>query len=82
MLQVSDHPSRRPVTSHGRTGDGRAFRTLNILDEFSWNCLAIRVKRKLNPTDVINALTDLFILRGPPAFVRSDNILCQELLAT
>ena len=34
---------------------------------------AIRVKRKLNSTDVIDALTDLFILRGPPAFVRSDN---------
>ncbi len=58
---------------HCRTDDGRAFRTLNILDEFSRECLAIRVKRKLNSTDVIDALTDLFILRGPPAFVRSDN---------
>jgi transposase InsO family protein len=33
----------------------------------------IKVKRKLNSTDVIDALTDLFILRGPPAFIRSDN---------
>ena len=33
----------------------------------------IRVRRKLNSVDVVNALTDLFILRGPPAFVRSDN---------
>ena len=49
------------------------FRTLNILDEFSRECLAIRVKQKLNSTDVIDALTDLFILRGTPAFVRSDN---------
>ena len=49
------------------------FRTLNILDEFSHECLAIRVKRKLNSTDVIDALTDLFILRGSPAYVRSDN---------
>jgi hypothetical protein len=39
------------------------------------------VKRKLNSTDVIDALTDLFILRGPPAFVRSDNVLCRENLA-
>jgi len=46
---------------------------LNILDESSRECLAIRVKRKLNSTDVIDALTDLIILRGPPAFVRSDN---------
>ncbi|MES0865030.1 IS3 family transposase, partial [Ruegeria sp. SCPT10] len=58
---------------HCRTDDGKAFRTLNILDEFSRECLAIRVKRKLNSTDVIDALTDFFILRGPPAFVRSDN---------
>ena len=66
---------------HCRTDDGKAFRTLNILDEFSRECLAIRVKRKLNSTDVIDALTDLFILRGPPAFVRSDNVLCQEWTA-
>lgn len=58
---------------HCRTDDGKAFRTLNILDEFSRECLTIRVKRRLNSTDVIDALTDLFILRGPPAFVRSDN---------
>lgn len=58
---------------HCRTDDGKAFRTLNILDEFSRECLAIRVKRKLNSGDVIDALTDLFILRGPPTHVRSDN---------
>ena len=63
---------------HCRTDDGKALRTLNILDEFSRECLAIRVKRKLNSTDVIDALTDLFILRGPPAYVRSDNVLCAE----
>ncbi len=33
----------------------------------------IRVKRRLNSTDVVDALTDLFILRGPPKFIRSDN---------
>ena len=47
---------------HHRTNDGRAFRTPNILDEYSQECLAIRVNRKLNSTEVINALTDLFIL--------------------
>jgi len=66
---------------HHRTDDGRAFRTLNILDEHSRECLAIRVKRKLNSTEVIDALTDLFILRGPPSFIRSDNVLCREFLA-
>jgi transposase InsO family protein len=58
---------------HHRTDDGRVFRTLNILDEFSGECLEIRVKRKLNATDVVNALTDLFILRGIPTYIRSDN---------
>jgi putative transposase len=58
---------------HHRTDDGRAYRTLNIIDEFSRECLAIRVKRKLNSTDVIDALSDLFIIRGVPAYIRSDN---------
>jgi transposase InsO family protein len=46
---------------------------LNIIDEFSKEALTIRVERKLNSTDVVDALTDLFILRGPPEFIRSDN---------
>lgn len=58
---------------HCRTDDGKAFRTLNIIDEFSRECLAIKVKRKLNATDVIDALTDLFILRGATFYIRSDN---------
>ena len=58
--------------------DGRAFRTLNILDEFSRECLAIKVDRRLNSGNVIDALTDLFILRGPLAFIRSDNGLCAK----
>ena len=57
---------------HCRTDDGKAFRTLNILDEHSRECLAIRVKRKLNSVDVIDALTELFILRGAPRFIHSD----------
>ena len=58
---------------HHRTHDGRAFRTLNVLDEFTRESLAIRVRRKLSSADVIDVLTDLFILRGAPAWVRSDN---------
>lgn len=42
-------------------------------DEFTKEALAIRVRRKLNSTDVVDALTDLFILRGLPEFIRSDN---------
>ena len=46
---------------------------LNVLDEFTRESLAIRVRRKLSSTDVIDVLTDLFILRGIPAHIRSDN---------
>ncbi len=56
-----------------RTHDGRKFRTLNVVDEFTHECLAIRVARKLKSTDVIDVLSDLFILRGVPAHIRSDN---------
>ena len=56
-----------------RTHDGRKFRMLNIIDEFTKEALTIRAERKLNSTDVVDALTDLFILRGPPEFIRSDN---------
>ena len=56
-----------------RTHDGRRFRTLNIIDEFTKEALTIRVERKLNSIDFVDALTDLFILRGPPEFIRSDN---------
>lgn len=58
---------------HHRTDDGKALRTLNILDEHSRERLAIWVKWKLKSTEVIDALTDLFILRGVPAYIRSGN---------
>jgi putative transposase len=56
-----------------RTHDGRKFRMLNVVDEFTRECLAIRVARKLKAVDVIDVLSDLFILRGVPGHVRSDN---------
>jgi len=63
-----------PMTSY-ITGQMTAglLRTLNIIDEYTRECLEMRVKRKLNSTDVVDTLTDLFILRGIPAYIRSDN---------
>ena len=46
---------------------------LNVLDEFTHESLAIRVARKLKAIDVIDVLTDLFIVRGVPGHIRSDN---------
>ena len=56
-----------------RTHDGRKIRMLNVIDEFTRECLAIRVARKLKSIDVIDLLSDLFILHGVPGHVRSDN---------
>ncbi len=56
-----------------RTHDRRKIRMLNVIDEFTRECLAIRVSRKLNATDVIDVLSDLFILCGVPGHIRSDN---------
>ncbi len=56
-----------------RTRDGRRFRMLNVVDEFTRECLCIRVGRKLKAPDVIDVLADLFITRGTPGSIRSDN---------
>ena len=46
---------------------------LNVLDEFVHECLAIRINRRLKAIDVIDSLSDPFIVRGAPEYVRSDN---------
>jgi putative transposase len=56
-----------------RTSDGRPLRMLNIVDEFSRECLRIHVDRKVKAADVIYELSELFIERGVPEYVRSDN---------
>lgn len=56
-----------------RTHDGKSFRILNIIDEYSKECLASYVKRRINSQDVILILADLFIKHGCPKYIRSDN---------
>ncbi len=46
---------------------------LNVINEFTRECLAIRVSRKLDATNVVEVLSDLFLLRGVPGHIRSDN---------
>ena len=46
---------------------------MNVLDEYTRESLAIRIRRRLSSVDVIDVLTDLFILRGPPADIRPKN---------
>ena len=56
-----------------RTADGRAFKLLTILDEYTRECLAIVVERGITSQDVIDHLFDLLVLRGIPEHIRSDN---------
>ncbi|NIS62768.1 MAG: IS3 family transposase, partial [Proteobacteria bacterium] len=56
-----------------RTTDGRAFKILNIIDEYTRECLATVVKRKITSQDVIDQLFQLFIFKGIPEHIRSDN---------
>ena len=56
-----------------RTANGRAFKILNIIDEYTRECLAILVARKIRNQDVIDLLFNLFIFRGIPEHIRSDN---------
>jgi len=56
-----------------RTHDGRAFRMLTIIDEYTRECLDIVVDRKLRSTDVIESLAELFVTKGLPRHIRSDN---------
>jgi transposase InsO family protein len=55
-----------------RTHDGRKFRMLTVIDEFTRESLAIVVARRLSSDEVLAALTELFIERGPPEHIRSD----------
>jgi len=56
-----------------RTSDWRAFRILTILDEYTRECLAIVANRRISSQDVIGQLFNLFIFRGIPEHIRSDN---------
>jgi putative transposase len=56
-----------------RTRDRRKYWMLNIIDEFTHECIAIRTDRKLNSAAVIDVLSEQFILRGVPEYIRSDN---------
>ena len=56
-----------------RTSDGRAFRILAVLDEYTRECLAMLVKRRIASQDIIDQLYQLFLLRGVPQYIRSDH---------
>ncbi|HEY1495772.1 MAG TPA: IS3 family transposase [Candidatus Solibacter sp.] len=56
-----------------RTHDGRSLRLLTLIDEYSRECLAIRVARRLNSFQVVETLGEAMLQHGTPEHVRSDN---------
>jgi len=56
-----------------RTTNGKAFKVLNIIDEYTRECLATLVDRKIKADDVIDQLFNLFVFRNIPEHLRSDN---------
>ena len=61
-----------------RTVDGRKLRMLTVIDEFTREALAIKVARNLTSINVVEVLADLFITKGTPDHIRSDNVLNLE----
>ncbi len=56
-----------------RTHNGVPYRSLNVIDEYTRECLAVKVARRLTHKDVLDVLTDLFLERGVPVHIRPDN---------
>ena len=56
-----------------RTHDGRPIKIMTVIDEYSRECLALLVDRKIKSNDVLFCLSDLFLIYGVPDHIRSDN---------
>jgi len=61
-----------------RTHDGRPLRILTVIDEYTRECLAIDVQRRMSSHDVLFRLAELFVRRGSPSYIRSDNVLTEQ----
>ena len=56
-----------------RTHDGRPLKILTVVDEYTRECLAIDVERRADSMSVLERLAALFVERGVPDYLRSDN---------
>ena len=59
--------------THERTAEGKAFRILAVVDEYTRECLALVVRRSFRSADVLDELSTLLVEREAPAYLRSDN---------
>ena len=58
---------------HDRTHNGRPLKILTLIDEYTRECLALRVERSLRSEQLLETLSELFVYRGVPENIRSDN---------
>lgn len=56
-----------------RLSNGKKIRMLTVIDEYTRECLTIRVDCQLRSDDVIDVLSTLFLIKGIPEYIRSDN---------
>jgi transposase InsO family protein len=61
------------VDEMARTTEGCSLRLVTVMDEFTRECLATDVGGRITSDDVLERLTELFVLRGTPTYLRSDN---------
>ena len=65
-------PARHRFEDGLNTHDGKPFRMLTLIDEYSRKCLAIEVQRRLRSDDVLHVVADAILAHGPPKYIRSD----------
>jgi putative transposase len=58
---------------HDRTTDGRPLKWFSIIDEYTRECLTLEANRRMTSREVVDVLMELFMIRGTPLHLRSDN---------
>jgi transposase InsO family protein len=67
---------------YDRTSNGRQVKILSVIDEFTRECIALEVGRRMTGSGIVELVTDLLTIRGKPEFLRADNgpeFVCREL---
>lgn len=66
---------------HDKLSNGRPYKMLTVLDEYTREALCVEFATSMGSSDVLEALYPLLLERGPPTHIRSDNVLCWEAAA-
>lgn len=56
-----------------RTTSGQALKCFTIVDEYTRRCITLDISRRFRSEDILNRLSELFVMYGTPEFIRSDN---------